>query len=121
MNKLILTVVLLGSLGGCAGINYAMEHYSNVDHVTWKASDGTFWWIFDKPDHDKLMITLGLGAAAAVGVQEGLTLGIVDADKPGAIYRDKALEWLAEQGRDCEAKFVFLILKVQWEIEYQCQ
>ena len=118
--KLVALVVAAGILTGCAGMQYAVNNYTGVKPVGW-SHDGLSFLVYDKPDEDRMMITASIGTAAGMGLMQGLTLGIVDADFHRDKYRDAAVAWLTKQGRDCEELDTVLIIKPQWEVKYKCE
>lgn len=120
MKKTLLAILLIPLLAGCAGIQYAASNYSDVNPVNWSYG-GKSWRIFDKPEENRMMITAGIGESVGMGLAEGLTLGLVDADFHRNKYRDAAVAWLENQGRDCEETDTVLIIKPQWEVKYECE
>ena len=119
MKKALLLALTVFVLTGCSGMSYAAKNYGGIQVEPWQ-HDGRKWRIFDKPRENRLMITASFGSAVVQGLGEGLTLGAVNMDHPGNMYRNATVAWLSAQGRKCEAKSVSLIVSPQWEVEYEC-
>ncbi|MDP9837617.1 hypothetical protein J2T09_002369 [Neorhizobium huautlense] len=122
MKKIAITASVVAlALSGCAGVNYAIQHYSGIKPVIWTSpTTGKSYRIYDKRAENRLMIALGLGESALQGIGAGATLGIADTRTPSVVYQDAALEWLATTGKKCEAKNISLVLEPQYEVRYVC-
>jgi hypothetical protein len=125
----VLLVLSLALLSSCAGIRYATDNYSAVEvkeyahHPT--EADGQavtkHFRIFDKPAENRMMITASMSDALSMGMTDGLLFNATNSDHPSVIYREAALGFLRQSGRDCEAVETFLIVKPQWEVRYRCK
>lgn len=107
-------------LSGCAGANYAMEHYSGVPIQQFKASNGATYRIFDKPTESRLMITSSIGDALGGGAVQGMTLGAVRPSSAAVLFRDAAEEYLKSTGRTCTTRDTTLVIDPQYEVRYEC-
>lgn len=122
-NTLILfsvLVLIVFFIAGCAGMQYAMKHYSGVPVVHHKMPDDTYR-VFDKPNEGRLMITSSLGAAAAGGAKSGITFGAASSSAPRNFFQEAAESYLKKTGRDCTIKDGHLIVSPQWEFFYECK
>ena len=118
---LVLAVLALPVvLTGCSGVSYILENYSDVEDESF-LHDNRYFYIFDKPEEGKMMITASYSSAAMMGFVEGLTLGIADTDYPGPVYREAGEAYLRKQGKDCQVIRTELLATPQWELEYTCQ
>jgi hypothetical protein len=100
-------------LAGCSGMNYAMEHYNEVDPQPITYKDQSFR-IFDKPTEGRLMITPTVGNSAL----QGLTFG--GAATAQNTYKQAAAAYLGATGRTCEVTEMMLVVQPQWETFYKC-
>lgn len=121
MKKAILAAALAAALTGCAGMNYAMQHYSNVPIKAFQTEAGNTYRIFDKPDEDRLMITASIGAALGGGLVKGATFGAIQSNSAEVLYRDAAEEYLTSTGRKCQIRDIALIVEPQYEVRYMCE
>ncbi|TPL39245.1 hypothetical protein [Mesorhizobium sp. B2-4-8] len=116
--KLLLIFAAVG-LSGCAGMQYAMDNYTNVKVVSFTSpSQKTGYRIFDKPAENRLMITSSIGNAMGQGALKGLTL--MDTTPPEILFEQAAVEYPASTGRTCVSKKAFLIVQPQFEVQYDC-
>ena len=107
-------------LSGCAGANYAMEHYSGVPIQQFKASNGATYRIFDKPAENRLMITSSLAAAFGSGAVQGATFGAIQPTSAAVVFRDAAEQYLVSTGRTCVTRDTTLVIDPQYEVRYDC-
>ena len=110
MKKALLLTLFLA---GCSGMNYAMEHYQDVDPKPINYN-GQGFRRFDKPEEGRLMITPTVGQSA----MQGLTFG--GAATAQNTYRQAALAYLSATGRTCETTEMMLVVQPQWEAFYKC-
>jgi hypothetical protein len=121
LGKTIIFTAIL-ALSSCAGMGYAIQHYASVKPEIWQSpTTGTSFRVYDKPQENRMMITLSIGAAAAQGAGRGITLGLADTRTPSIVYQDAAIEWLSTKGRVCSATATSLIVEPQYEVRYNCQ
>lgn len=116
----IVIVLLSLSLVGCAGMQYAMKHYSGVPVVDHQMPDDTYR-VFDKPNEGRLMITASVGSAMAGGFKSGITFGAASSSAPANLFQEAAESYLKKTGRDCIIKDGHLIVSPQWEFVYECK
>lgn len=116
----LLTVLIVPTLTGCAGISYIAEEYSGVpvEHVA--MPDDTYR-VYDKPAQNKMSVSSSIGAAAAQGMGTGLAWGLVDNTPPKPRFDAAALQYLANTGRaGCRVVDSYLLVKPQFEVKYDC-
>jgi hypothetical protein len=107
-------------LAGCAGANYVVQEYGlSAVHTPHENADDR-WRIFDKPEANKLMISPGLGTAAAIGTGRGLTFGAARGDVPKPLFERAVLGYLGSTGRRCRIVDGYMVLDPQWEFKYDC-
>lgn len=101
-------------------INYLKDEYQGVSIKEIAMPEDTYR-IFDRPDHNKLMITPSLGAAMAQGFGEGLTLNSADLNAPRPVFEHASLKYLTDSGRpNCKITDAYMLVKPQWEVKYDC-
>lgn len=120
IRKILSIFALALLLAGCAGMEYAMEHYGSVPVKEFTDKADT-WRIFDKPKEGRLMITPSVGAAMAGGVETGLTLGMRRGGAKKAAFQKAALAYLKSTDRQCTIQKSYLVVNPQWEFKYSCQ
>ena len=113
-SALVAGVLGFGLLGGCSGVNYAMENYGQAETQKYYYKNQSFR-IFDVPSKNRLMISPSIGAA----MWEGFTLGL--ADKPEMLYEKAAQAFLVSTGRSCIVGDLKLVIDPQWETFYTCE
>ncbi|UPT53393.1 hypothetical protein [Synechococcus phage Ssp-JY39] len=118
--RVVAAIAACALMSGCAGANYAMEHYSGVPIQQFKASSGATYRIFDKPAENRLMITSSIGDALGSGAVQGMTLGAVRPTSAAVVFRDAAEEYLASTGRKCTTRDTTLVIDSQYEVRYEC-
>lgn len=111
MKKLILVAVL--AVGGCAGMDYAMTHYTGVEVTKFTYKEQVFR-VHDKPEENRLMITPSIGNSAAAGATFGL------ASTPETIFLAASAAYLKSDGRRCKPDTIALIVSPQFEVMYSC-
>ncbi|MGK8640342.1 hypothetical protein [Brucella anthropi] len=109
------------ALTGCAGVNYAMTHYSGVPVKSFTASTGSDYRIYDKPTENRLMITPSIAASMGGGAIKGATFGAYNPSNSEVVYRDAAEEYLKSTGRSCSVRDITLVLEPQYEARYECK
>lgn len=114
-------LLLALSLGGCAGMGYAMEHYTGIDPVPVAVEGDDIYRVFDKTDAGRMMVTSSLGNAFAQGAGRGMFLGAVDTTPPKPLFERAALQYLqgTERGH-CRITDGYLIVTPQYEFKYDC-
>lgn len=118
--KKLLVIATFFVLGGCAGMSYAINTYSNVELKYIKMDDDEYR-IFDRPDLGKLMVTSSIGSAMGQGVGKGLLLMSVDTTPPKPMFQSAARKFLNETGREqCKIVDGYLIIAPQYEFTYEC-
>ena len=122
---IVLSVTILG-LAGCAGqpdgMTRALE-YTPVAHDV--EVGGEAWRVLEHPGNDarggKIMTTPNLGAAAGIGVAQGLTLGLADVAPAKDTHEAAARRRLDATGRAaCRIVAGYELIKVQFEFVYVC-
>jgi hypothetical protein len=106
-------------LGGCAGMSYALEHYSGVEVIGVEMPDDTYR-VFDKPAENRMMVTSSVAAALGQGAGRGLTLGAANTTPPKPRFQAAAEKHLADTGRTCRITDGYLIIEPQFEFRYDC-
>lgn len=130
--KPLIAAVFAVALGGCQGVEYAMNEYQGVPvtHFVDKPTSGrmvdeegrpiaTTYRIFDKPEQNKLMITPSVGDSMGMGAMKGLTFGAGGNASPAALQA-AAMKWLQSKGRTCTATQTILVVEPQYEVKYIC-
>ena len=116
---LMVTALALG-LGGCAGMQHAMEHYGSITPVEVTMPDDTYR-VFDKPSDTRIMVTSSLNSAAQQGALKGFTLGIADTTPPQMRFQAAAEKYLKDRGRGgCRITSGVLLVQPQYEFRYAC-
>lgn len=119
-SRMLATLLLATGLSGCAGVNYIVENYSNIEVREVTMPDDTYR-VFDKPNESRMMVTSSLSSAAGQGLGKGLLLNAIDTTPPGPLFEAAANRYLAETGRpECEASSVVLLVQPQFEVKYRC-
>lgn len=120
--KQLAVVVVCAALAGCAGAQYALDHYGKVKPVAFRSpSSGTGYRIYDKPTEGRLMITPTIGASFGGGAVKGATFGAVNVLNSEAAYRMAAEEFTKSTGRTCRADSISLVIEPQYEVRYSCE
>lgn len=112
-------VATVALLAGCAGMNYALEHYRNVPVQHFTASSGSSFRVYDKPAENRLMIAASIGSAMGGGLARGATFGAAGGSS-AVVFRDASEEYLRSTGRDCRAADIALVVEPQYEVRYDC-
>lgn len=120
------TIAVLGlsvCLAGCAeNIGRAIEYEMPK---TVENTNGE-WWVYEHPsrtaDGGKLMVALTPGRAIGTGLKESPTLGMVSQEPGPDEYASGARTHLdATDRRSCRIVSTAKLLKVQWEVTYDCR
>ena len=120
MKNTFFGIVAVIGLSGCAGINYAIENYSDVDVKQFSYQETTFR-IFDKPEENRLMITPNLGDTIGGSAVQGLTLGLSGPmGGPEGSFQAVTQAYLDQQGNGCKVTNGALVVQPQWEFFYEC-
>jgi len=104
---------------GCSGASYAISNYGSVriQHFT-SPSQRTPYRIYDKPTENRLMITPSIANSFNHAASRGEPL--TNSAPTEALFENAAIEYLSSTGRTCVAKRTFLIIKPQFEVQYEC-
>lgn len=125
-HRLIFIGLTAAALAGCAGqpdgMTRALE-YTPVAHDV--EVGGEAWRVLEHPGNDarggKIMTTPNLGAAAGIGVAQGLTLGLADVSPAKEKHEAVARRRLDATGRAaCRIVAGYELIKVQFEFVYVC-
>lgn len=101
-------------VGGCAGHDYALEHYGSTQPQVVTTRYDRFG-IRDNPQAGRLFVMVQRGPSA------GLVFNPYLAEYPKPHFQDAAEIFLAQSGRRCEIYDASMILEQRWEFRYRCE
>lgn len=120
MKKIAIGLTVIVGLSGCAGMNYALKHYTGVEVQQFSYQEAAYR-IFDKPEENRLMITPGYGEAVAAGAVQGATLGLSGPmGGPQGKYQIVTQAYLDQTRTGCKVTSGGLVVQPQWEFFYKC-
>jgi hypothetical protein len=113
-------VTAITALTGCAGMSYAMKHYSNTP-VEKFSYHGKIYRMFDKPSDTRIMITPSIGDSMGQGAVKGLTLMAADTSIPKPVFQEAVEAYLSQKHGECIIVDGYKVIEPQWEFRYSCK
>jgi hypothetical protein len=117
--KRLAGLIAVSTLTGCAGINYLIDNYGDMQPVSVETAHGAYL-VYDKPSENRMAVQLPAGMAAVQGIGGGLLLSPASTATPKPIYQAAAEAYLAQTGRRCKVTDGYLIVEPTWEFRYDC-
>lgn len=113
MLKLTAALVMAAALSGCESFAYVDETYgkSPIEKVSYR---GETWTVQDNRSASRMIVSGSTGRAFMEGASFGLSAA------PGTIYRDAAIQYLKDKGRNCQAAAVTPVIDMTYEVSYLC-
>jgi hypothetical protein len=114
IKALITASVASAFLLGCGNLGYVFETYS-AKNRTFFEQDGKTWWVYDRPDLNRVMVNAPIGDSMVSGATFGL------AEPQYTAFTKTGRAFLASTGRDCTLSEGREVVSLQVEFNYVCK